>query len=146
VSLDLESRLALDEDEAAVTSFLAGHGGAVTPDPTHPATRWVTLQPRSTPTETYVVRLHWSTYPHAAPSVQFAAAVGGPTGVSSAWPQIPGYRPPNDICMPFTAEGLALHPEWISGPEAWTATPNPYLRVVTQLQDDLDHRYGGRAA
>jgi hypothetical protein len=48
--------------------------------------------------------------------------------------------------MPFTAEGLALHPEWRTGPDAWTPTPNPYLRVVTQLQDDLDNRYAGRAA
>jgi hypothetical protein len=145
VSLDVESRLALDEDEAAVTDFLARHGGTVTTDQDDPAIRWVTLHPRATPTETYFVRLRWTSHPHAAPSVLFATAVGGQLGISSAWPQIPGYRPPNDICMPFTAEGLALHAEWASGPDAWTPTPNPYLRVVAQLQDDLDIRYAGRA-
>jgi hypothetical protein len=147
VSLDVESRLALDEDEAAVFDFLTRHDGAVTTDTADAAIRWLILHPRSAPTtETYFVRLRWTSYPHAAPSVVFATAVGGQTGISSAWPQIPGYRPPHDICMPFTAEGLALHSEWASGPDAWTAIPNPYLRVVTQLQDDLDNRYAGRAA
>jgi len=146
VSLDVESRLALDEDEAAVVDFLARHGGAVTTDTADRAIRWLSLHPRSAPTETYFVRLRWTSYPHAAPSVTFATAVDGQIGIGSAWPQIPGYRAPSDICMPFTAEGLALHPEWGSGPDAWTPSPNPYLRVVAQLQDDLDNRYAGRAA
>ncbi len=146
MSLDVESRLALIEDEAAVLDFLALHGGMVVTDPGDEAIRWVTLHPRATPAETYFVRLRWMSYPHAAPSVLFTTAVGGQTGVTSAWPQIPGYRPPNDICMPFTAEGLALHSEWNTGPDAWTPALNPYLRVITQLQDDLDNRYAGRAA
>ena len=70
----------------------------------------------------------------------------GTAGVAHAWPMIPGYRAPNDICMPFTAEGYVTHPEWRLGPHAWAATGNPFLRVVQQLQDDLDYRYQGRAA
>ena len=59
---------------------------------------------------------------------------------------VPGYRAPGDICQPFTAEGFALHPDWASGPEAWSAEGNPFLRVVAQLQNDLYFRCQGRAA
>lgn len=152
-SLDLESRLALAEDAAAIEAFLApvagrlhqqspGAAGVIEDD----GARWIELHPAADPEQTYVVRLIWQTYPHAAPSVTFVHQVGDCPGNMAAWPRIPGYRAPNDICMPFTAEGYALHVEWTTGPQAWDRTGNPFLRVVTQIQDDLDNRYQGRAA
>jgi hypothetical protein len=129
----------------AVKEFLEGHNGSVVADERDPAVYWITLHPQSDPEETYVARLVWTRYPHSAPSVLFASSVGGEVGQARYWPIVPGYRPPNDICMPFTAEGLGLHTEWSSGPQAWIVQGNPFVRVAQQLQDDLDNRYGGRA-
>jgi hypothetical protein len=152
-TLDLESRLALAEDAPAIESFLGPVAGRLHPQSPGAAGvieddggRWLELHPAAHPEQTYVVRLTWKAYPHAAPSVTFVLEVGGSPGDMAAWPLIPGYRAPNDICMPFTAEGYAVHPEWTTGPQAWDSTGNPFLRVVTQIQDDLDNRYQGRAA
>lgn len=151
-AVDLESRLALAEDSVATDAFLAGVAGRLHPHSSGAdvATEgdgicWVELHPAADPGQTYVVRLVWQAYPHAAPSVTFVREVGGRAGDAAAWPSIPGYRAPNDICMPFTAEGYAIHPEWTTGPQVWDRTGNPLLRVVTQIQDDLDNRYQGRA-
>jgi hypothetical protein len=145
LTLDLESRLALEEDEPAVVAFLAQHGGRIFAQVEEPAVRWLTLRPASESEQIYVARLTWTRHPHDPPSVTFTVGVGGDSGVVAAWPRVAGYRAPNDICMPFTAEGFALHVEWNTGPDAWVPNGNTYLRVATQLQDDLDHRYQGRA-
>jgi hypothetical protein len=146
--IDAESRLNLDDDRPAVEEFLAEFGGELVqrPDDMNTGVHWIKLHPRSAPQETYVARVAWTRYPDAAPSVKFADAVGGSLGVVKAWPNCNGYRPGNfDICKPFTAEGFAVHPEWRTGPQAWRTTGNPFLFVVAQLQDDLNHRYQGRA-
>lgn len=146
--INLESRLALADDTPEVHEFLATVGGELVggEDPEgDDGVRWVALHPRSALEETFVARLTWTAYPHAPASITFTDGIRGVTGVVAAWPQAPGYRPPNDICMPFTAEGFALHPEWRTGPTAWSTQGNPFLWTVTQIQDDLDHRYQGRA-
>ena len=149
MSLDAESILGLADDTPAVQQFVAEHLGTFH-GPLDPedddGVRWVQLSPRATPTDRYVARIAWAQYPHAAPSVMFVDGVRGALGVASAWPKIAGYRAPGDICMPFTAEGYNVHPEWRQGPTAWQTTGNPFLRVVVQLQDDLDNRYEGAAA
>jgi hypothetical protein len=145
MSLDVESRLALARDEPAVVEFLSELDANVQTDLDDDAVRWLTLHPRSSPSEIYIARIIWSVYPHREPSVLFTDSVRGALGVQSAWPNIAGYRAPNDICMPFTVEGFNTHNEWRSGPQAWSALGNPYLRAVVQLQDDFDHRYQGRA-
>jgi hypothetical protein len=144
---DQESLLNLATDEVAVEAFLAGNGGHLTRDDTDTGMYWLRMRPASMPTETYYVRLAWSAYPHEAPSVKFANAVGGSLTVTSAWPVIPGYRPTSfDICKPMTAEGYGLHAEWRSGPDAWPTTGNPFLWVAEILQYDLDNHYGGRSS
>jgi hypothetical protein len=146
--MDDESRLNLEDDHVAVEEFLAEFDGKLLQRPEDAATGvyWVTLHPRSTPTETYIARIAWTRYPDAAPSVKFADSIGGSLSIIKAWPQCAGYRPGNyDICKPFTAEGFAVHPEWRTGPHAWQAAGNPFLFVASQLQDDLNHRYQGRA-
>lgn len=142
---DAETLLNLEEDEAAVREFLAAHDGRLVRDEGDPSVYWADLRPRSAPTERYYARLAWASYPHQPPSVTFADAIGGATGVAPAWPQIPGYRPPVDICKPFTAEGFALHPEWKTGPSNWPTDGNPFLWVAETVQYDLDHGYTGRA-
>jgi hypothetical protein len=142
---DEETLLNLVADEAAVRALLEGHDGRLVRDEVDPSINWLDLRPRTAPTERFYVRVGWTSYPHEPPSVQFAAAVGGRLGVLQAWPQIAGYRAPNDICKPFTAEGFSVHPEWRSGPTAWPTEGNPFVWVAETLQYDLDHDYGGRA-
>lgn len=145
--MDLESSLALEDDEAAVRAFLLDNEGTLQQDPDAPGRYWLSMRPRSAPAERYHVSVTWTIYPHRAPSLKFADRVRGNLAVTAAWPLIPGYRAGSfDICKPFTAEGFGLHPDWERGPEAWRPTGNPFLWVAQVLQDDLDNRYGGRAA
>ena len=146
--IDLESRLNLEADRGAVEEFLAGFGGELLqrPEEVDHGTFWVRMHPRSAPAEQYVARIGWTRYPQVPPSVKFADDVGGSLTVTKAWPVSAGYRSGNfDICKPFTAEGFTVHPEWRTGPHAWPTTGNLFLFVVAQLQDDLNHRYQGRA-
>lgn len=144
--IDAESRINLNDDEAAVRALLEEHGGRLDRDQGDPGTYWLTLVPRSEPLERYVVRVVWTSYPHEPPSVRFATEIGGSLSTTSAWPTIPGYRPGSfDICKPFTAEGYNLHPDWRSGPEAWRTSGNPFLHVATTLQYDLDNNFTGRS-
>jgi hypothetical protein len=145
VSIDLESRLNLEADREAVAALLAEHGGRLHQDPEDGACYWLELHPVSDPPEAFYVRVLWTRYPDDPPSVKFATAVGGSVDVTRAWPQIPGYRPGSfDICMPFTAEGFNVHPEWRETSEAWRTSGSPFLWVAQTLQRDLNQRYGGR--
>ncbi len=145
--MDRETTLALEEDVPAVVAFLGENGGSLSGDKTLPGRYWLTMRPRSAPADIYFVCLTWTSYPHQAPSVKFADNVGGSLTVTTAWPNITGYRPSSfDICKPFAAEGFALHPDWQRGPEAWPITGNPFFWVAETLQGDLDLHYGGRAA
>jgi hypothetical protein len=144
--LDLETRLNLESDVTEVHRLLKEHGGDLASDE-QPGLYWLTVRPARSPADEYYVRVLWTAYPHEPPSIKFADAVGGSLAATNAWPVIPGYRPSSaDICKPFTAEGFALHPEWMQGPEAWTITGNRFLWVVCVLQDDLDNSYSGRSA
>lgn len=144
--MDLESSLNLEADEPQVVDFVREHGGDIERDGQQAGVYWLTLHPRSSPNESYYVRLAWQSYPHAAPSVKFADGVRGGLHSTRAWPVIAGYRPGSyDICKPFTAEAFALHPEWRTGPDAWRSEGNPFLWVVGMLQHDVDNHYQGRS-
>jgi len=146
--IDEESRLNLADDQPLVEEFLADFGGELLQrsEDANDAVYWLTVHPRNVPADSYVARIAWTRYPDAAPSVKFADGVGGSLSVVKAWPQCKGYRPNDfDICKPFTAEGFSVHPEWGTGIHAWPTTGNPFLFVVSQIQDDLNHSYQGRA-
>jgi hypothetical protein len=144
---ELETKLALEQDEAAVRELVAERGAALKRDPSEAGIYWLTLHPAKEPDEEFVVRIAWSAYPHQPPSVKFADTIGGSLELSSAWPMIPGYRPgEHDICQPFTAEAFKVHPDWAQGPDAWTGTGNPFLWVVDRLLGDMVERYQGRSA
>lgn len=144
MSVNLESTLNLKADAEAVAAFLLEHGGRLEAD-AEGGIYWLTLIPASDPKESYITRLAWSEYPGAPPSVKFATSVGGRLDDPKAWPVAPGFRAQSlDICMPFTAEGFALHPEWTSTSEAWRGTGNPFLFVTETLQRFLDTNYSGR--
>lgn len=145
MSLDLESKLSLEADEGAVAAFLDEHGGRLERDKEEPAIYWLTMVPASDPEESYVARFLWSIYPGAAPSVKFASSIDGSLEDSTAWPVVAGFRPESrDICMPITAEGFALHPDWTQTAEAWRSSGNPFLYVVSALQQRMNNQYSGR--
>jgi hypothetical protein len=143
--VDLESQLNLRADAKAVAKLLAKHGGRLVADAEDAGTYWLEMHPCSVPAETYVARVQWTRYPGSPPSVKFATEVGGRVDALTAWPVVPGYRPTAfDICMPFTAEGFTVHPEWTTSKEAWSGSGNPFLWVAETLQRDLNNRYQGR--
>lgn len=141
---NLATQLNLEADEDAVVSFLNETGGILIRDDTDPGLYWAVLHPASAPDERFYARILWTQYPGAAASVKCADGVRGQTNVNHAWPVIPGYRAPNDICKPFTAEGYALHQDWKTGTTTWSSAGNPFLATVQQLQFDLSNQYGGR--
>ncbi|GAA0956052.1 hypothetical protein [Actinocorallia libanotica] len=145
--MDLESLLRLQRDEPPVEEFLASTGGALVHRDTDPSgLYWAVLQPTDQARRPFIAKIGWSIYPHRPPSLLFATEVGGPTADLRAWPSAGGYRAPNDVCKPFTAEGQALHPEWATGPSAWRSTGNPFLYVIETVHGDIDRSCGRRAA
>jgi hypothetical protein len=145
VNVHRESELALQADVKVAAAFLQEHGGHLDGGEDSSGVFWLTLKPASNPEETYFARVAWSEYPGAPPSVKFAKSKGGPLDNPRAWPTVPGFRAQSfDICMPFTAEGFALHPEWGATAEKWRSTGNPFLHVAATLQRLLDTRYSGR--
>ena len=143
---DTETALALDQDLPAVEAAVGDAGARLKRDPVDEGLFWLILSPPGAPEEEFFARIAWHSYPHAPPSVKFATGVGGSVDQTTAWPQIPGYRPASfDICQPFTAEGHAVHPDWAHGPESWPTNGNPFLWVVGILIADMKNRYQGRS-
>jgi hypothetical protein len=143
--VDLESRLRLERDIPPAEEFLSSAGGVLLRREQDPeGLHWAILQPRNPDRTSFTARLCWTVYPARPPSLLFAPAVGEPTGTRTAWPAAPGYRAPNDVCKPFTAEGQALHIEWSSGPHAWPGTGNMLLYVLEIVQSDIDRIDGKR--
>lgn len=98
--------------------------------------------------ESYRLRLSCDGYPDRAPSIKPIDPTTGQSANVRAWPACDGFRPVGDICMPLTAEGFALHPEWMNDPALrWISTGNPILRVLEELQGQIDNptKYHGRA-
>ncbi|WP_199512177.1 hypothetical protein [Nucisporomicrobium flavum] len=145
--MDIESVIALGRDVPPVEEFLSSTGGRLVHREEDPlGLYWAVVQPAACADGLFVARISWTLYPHRPPSLLFAPSVGLPTGDPRAWPAASGYRAPNDICKPFTAEGQALHTEWATGPHAWRNTGNPFLFVVENLVEDINRVGGARAA
>jgi hypothetical protein len=145
--VDIESTLALVRDVPPVEEFLSSTGGRlVHRDDDDAGLYWAIIRPANQSSGQFVARIAWAVYPHRPPSLLFAFSVGMPTNDARAWPTASGYRAPNDVCKPFTAEGQALHAEWSTGPHAWRNTGNPFLYVVENVVDDIDRAGGARAA
>lgn len=151
MNIDAESVLNLDTDELAVAAFLAENDGTMMRDDRidgegDRAVYWLTMRPRSVPTERYVARVEWFSYPYDAPSIKFAGGVRDSLTATKAWPMMTGYRPGSfDICRPMTREGYAVHTEWRQGSTAWPTDGNPFLWVVQTMQFHLDNDYQGRS-
>lgn len=108
---------------------------------------WVVMHSTSMLQEEFQVRLLWDKYPDV-PSMKFRDQDTGRLDMSSAWPQIPGFRPKtHDACVNWCKEGFDLHPEWLKDPKfCWDNRGNVMLKVLRILQQELDDNYNGRAA
>lgn len=106
---------------------------------------WVTLAAEGTPADRYIARMEWETYPGDLPPSVVFVDEHGTTGVPSAWPRAAGFRPPNDICATWTAEGYKAHPEWLNDKsKRWVVSGNAALLAIRTLQLVLDTTYEGR--
>ncbi len=107
---------------------------------------WATMYPARAPTELFQARLLWRVYPGEPPSVKFRDPATGRLDLTSAWPQVRGFRPTSfDTCVNWSLEGFALHPEWRTDPRfRWDDRGNVLLKVLMYLQNELDDHYQGR--
>jgi len=107
---------------------------------------FATMSPVTAPGEQFQARFVWSKYPDEAPSLKFREPTSGRLDIPQAWPVVRGFRPQSlDACVNWCSEGFALHPEWRTDPRwKWNSSGNPLLWVLRQLQEELDHYYGGR--
>jgi hypothetical protein len=99
--------------------------------------------------EAYCIRFQCPNYPDEPFSVKPVDAETKESSVATAWPSCDGFRPPSDLCMPLSAEGYRLHPEWSNDPRwRWNPRGNPLLRVVEELQARINDpsKYRGRTA
>lgn len=151
MTIDNESALNLEADEVAVAAFLADNRGGLVRDDRldvggDRSVYWMTLRPKVVPTETYVARVQWFSYPYEPPSIKFADSLRGALNLTKAWPKMTGYRAGSfDICRPMCREGYAVHPEWKRGSTAWPTEGNPFLWVAEMMQFHFDNDYQARA-
>lgn len=113
-------------------------------DTSVPLGLFAVMHPASAPTELFKARIHWSDY-FAPFSLKF---VNMQTGAEEprAWPRCYGFRPSAlDTCLPWTAEGHRLHPEWKSSPQhSFPAVERPMQHALLRIQMALDSSYEGR--
>lgn len=145
--MDFESQLRLERDAEDVQSALEAAGGRLIRRDDDPVgLYWAEIKPSAPDTKAFIARIQWTIYPGRQPSVLFTPEAGGKTTSPGGWPAAPGYRVGLDICKPFTAEGLTVHPEWSNGPYAWRSEGNPFLYIIEIVQGDIDRVAGARSA
>lgn len=107
---------------------------------------WAMLTAAGHPAEHFHARLAWQSYPDQAPSLKFRDPATGRLDLPTAWPQAPGFRPSSlDACVNWSAEGLALHPEWQNDPNyRWDPRGNALLKILRLIQETLDDGFQGR--
>lgn len=101
------------------------------------------MHPRLAPSELFKARLRWTDL-LKPPSLTFLDLSTGADNCATAWPQCFGFRPSSlDACLPWTAEGHSLHPEWTaSGMYPQVDAPVQFALLSVQLA--LDNSYQGR--
>lgn len=107
---------------------------------------WATLSSAAKPEESFQARLLWEQYPERPPSLKFRDPATGRLDLPSAWPVVRGMRPASlDACVNWCSEGFALHPEWANDRRyCWDPRGNALLRVLRNLQAELDADFNGR--
>jgi hypothetical protein len=105
----------------------------------------VVLHSTKAPQDLYKARLNWADYSKPA-SLKFLSMNTGVDNDATAWPVFFGSRPQALLCcVPYTAEGHVLHPDWAGLQQTRYEEPeNPLLYVLLTLQHALDTTYEGR--
>ncbi len=103
------------------------------------------LHPINHPKELFRARIRWNNY-FDAPSLKFVNLENGSVGDPLAWPHCFGFRPSSmDACLPWTAEGHTLHPEWrTSCSHSFPTVEAPMHYALLRVQDALDTTYQKR--
>lgn len=116
-------------------------------DNTVPLRLFAVMHPISKPDELYKARISWIDY-FGPFSLKFINMGTGVDTDPMAWPKCFGFRPGSlDACLPWTAEGHALHPEWKnSATNAFPSIELPLQHALLQLQLALDSSYDGRGS
>ncbi len=106
----------------------------------------VIMHPVRSPVDLFKARIRWSDY-FGPPSLKFVN-IDSEVEEPSAWPRCFGFRPGSlDACLPWTAEGHGLHPEWKnSARNSFPRVELPMQYVLTTIQASLDNSYEGRGA
>lgn len=105
----------------------------------------VAMHPVSKPSDVYRARLRWNDY-FGPPSLKFINVNTGADDDPTAWPKCFGFRPASlDACLPWTAEGHGLHPEWKnSHTQSFPVVDAPMQYALLRVQSSLDNTYQGR--
>jgi hypothetical protein len=114
-------------------------------DNTVPLGLFAVMHPISKSTELYKARIRWTDY-FGPFSMKFINTETGVDTDPKAWPRCFGFRPGSlDACLPWTAEGHTLHPEWKnSGANAFPRAELPLQHALLRIQLALDTSYEGR--
>lgn len=114
-------------------------------DETVPLGLFAVMHPISSPDEFYKARIRWTDY-FGPFSLKFINMMNGTDSDPIAWPKCFGFRPKSqDACLPWTAEGHALHPEWKnSTTQRFPNVDAPMQHALLRVQFALDTSYQGR--
>ena len=115
-------------------------------DESIPLEIFATMHSVKQPEEQYKARFRWTDL-FKAPSMKFIDLVSGSDTNPCAWPRYFGFRPAClDACLPWTAEGQHLHPEWAQSVNAFPKVEVPVQFALMNLQFALDTSYEGRGS
>lgn len=105
----------------------------------------VVLHSAKAPKDLYKARLTWADYSKPV-SMKFLNLNTGLDNDAMAWPVFFGSRPQAFLCcVPYTAEGNVLHPDWAGLQQTRYEEPeNPLLYALLTLQQALDTTYERR--
>jgi hypothetical protein len=89
--------------------------------------------------------LRWTNY-FGPFSLKFVNITTGADTDPQAWPRCFGFRPGSlDACLPWTAEGHSLHPEWKnSSTQCFPTVDAPMQHALLRVQTSLDTSFQGR--
>jgi len=144
MATELEKAL-FEEELQAVRGLPEASRWQIERDDAVPLGLFAVVHPIAEPAELYRARIRWTDY-FGPFSLKFINLATGLDNDPSAWPQCFGFRPGClDVCLPWTAEGQALHPEWrTSVTQAFPKVEVPMQFALLQLQFSMDNTYQGR--
>lgn len=144
MATELEQTL-FEEELQAVRSLPEASRWHLERDESVPLGIFAVMHPVTAPTELYKVRIRWTDY-FGPFSMKFINPLTGADNDPMAWPKCFGFRPSSlDACLPWTAEGHGLHPEWKnSRAQAFPKVEAPLQHALLRVQFSLDESYTGR--